>query len=205
MNKLQMLQSVRNYLFLFGKPSEKILEAVEKIDRKDFMDKNKEFAYEDTAIPIGYGQTISQPSTVARMLCLLDLKNNDEVLEIGTGSGWNSALIGYLSKKVLTLEIVQELKERAEKKIKEMKIENVEVKQEDFKKLKQKFSKIIFTAGISFGNEKIIENFAKIHLKENGILICPYQHGPLIILKKKKNKIEKNYTQENYVFVPLLL
>src|SRR3989338_4680223 len=117
MNKLQMLQSVRNYLSLFGKPSEKILEAMEKIDRKNFMDKNKEIAYEDTAIPIGYGQTISQPSTIARMLSLLNLKNTDEVLEIGTGSAWNSALIGYLSKKVLTLEIVSELAKISQEKI----------------------------------------------------------------------------------------
>ena len=59
------------------------------------------------------------------------------------------------------------------------------VKQEDFRLLKQKFNKIIFTAGISPEQEQLIENFAKNHLKENGILVCPYREGPLIILKKK--------------------
>src|SRR3989344_4407792 len=205
MNKTQMLHSVRKYLSQFGKPDEKILQAIEKIDRKNFMEINKERAYEDQAIPIGHGQTISQPSTVARMLSLLELKKTDEVLEIGTGSSWNATLLGYLSKKVLTLEIVKELSEIAKEKMKKLQIKNVEVKQKDFRLLKQKFNKIIFTAGISPEQEQLIENFAKNHLKENGILVCPYREGHLIILKKKKIKIEKNYTKENYVFVPLVL
>ena len=205
MNKSQMLQSVKNYLSLFGKPDKKILQAIEKIDRKNFMVENKELAYEDRAISIGYGQTISQPSTVARMLSLLELKKTDEVLEIGTGSAWNAALLGKLSKKVITLEIVPELAEKSEDKLKKLKIKNVEVKQKYFRNLKQKFDKVIFTAGISIKQEKILENFAENHLKENGILICPYQSGPLIILKKENEKIKKTCTKEQYVFVPLIL
>ena len=205
MNSSKMLYSVKNYLSQFGKPDEKIIQAIEKIDRKNFMEKNKSFAYLDQAIPIGHGQTISQPSTVARMLSLLELKKTDGVLEIGTGSSWNAALLGELSKKVLTLEIVSELAKISQEKIKKFGIKNVEVKQKDFRKLNQKFNKIIFTAGISSEQEQLIENFAKNHLKQNGILICPYREGHLIILKKKKTKIEKNYTEENYVFVPLIL
>ena len=200
-----MLQSVKKYLSLFGESDKKILKAIEKTDRKNFMGENKNLAYLDQAIPIGHGQTISQPSTVARMLSLLNLKKTDKVLEIGTGSSWNAALLGYLSKKVLTLEIVKELSEIAKEKMKKLQIKNVEVKQKDFRLLKQKFNKIIFTAGISPEQEQLIENFAKNHLKENGILVCPYREGHLIILKKKKTKIEKNYTKENYVFVPLVL
>ena len=205
MNKTQMFQSVQNYLSQFGEPDKKILNAIEKTDRKNFMDENKELAYEDKAIPIGHGQTISQPSTVARMLSLLELKKTDEVLEIGTGSAWNAALLGKLSKKVITLEIVPELAEKSEDKLKKLKIKNVEVKQKYFRNLKQKFDKVIFTAGISIKQEKILENFAENHLKENGILICPYQSGPLIILKNKKGKIQREYSKENYVFVPLIL
>src|SRR3990167_5348771 len=134
MNKTQMLHSVRKYLSLFGKPDEKILDVIKKIDRKNFMEKNKSFAYLDQAIPIGHGQTISQPSTVARMLSLLELKKTDEVLEIGTGSSWNATLLGYLSKKVLTLEIVPELAKISQEKIKKLGIKNVEVKQKDFRK-----------------------------------------------------------------------
>lgn len=208
MNKQEMLESVRNYLSSFGKPDEKILKAIEKTDRKNFMDLTKDeegLAYEDTSIHIGHGQTISQPSTVARMLSLLKLKKTDYVLEIGTGSAWNACLIGYLSKKVLTLEIVKELAEKSKEKIKKQGLEKVVVKEQDFRKLKQKFDKIIFTAGISPNKEKIIENFAKKHLKENGILICPYRSGPLMIFNKPGYKIKKNYTQEHYIFVPLIL
>ncbi len=226
MNKSQMLHSVRNYLSQFGKPDEKILKTIKEADRKNFMEENKSFAYLDQAISIGHGQTISQPSTVARMISLLNLKKTDEVLEIGTGSAWNAVLLGKLSKKVLTLEIVPELAERAKDKLKKLGIKNVEIKQKDFRDLEQKFNKIIFTAGIEFCDdksaskasvvgregrvnkiqqEKIIEDFAEKNLKENGVLICPYREGPLIILKNKENKIKKEYSKENYVFVPLIL
>ncbi len=200
-----MLQSVRNYLSQFGKPDEKILKAIEETDRKEFMEENKNLAYLDQAIPIGQSQTISQPSTVARMLSLLKLKKTDEVLEIGTGSAWNAVLLSKLSKKVLTLEIISELAEKSRNKTKELKIKNIEVQQKDFRNLKEEFDKIIFTAGIEKEQEPLIEDFAKNHLKENGILLCPHREGPLIILENKKNKIQKIYTEENYVFVPLIL
>ena len=200
-----MIREVKEYLSQFDKPYKKILEALKKIDRIYFMENNKQLAYENEAIPIGYGQTISQPSTVARMLSLLELKKTDVVLEIGTGSLWNAALLAHLSKKVITLEIVEQLIEQAKHRIKKLKIRNIEIKKENFMKIKEKFNKIIFTAGILKGDEYIIEKFAKTHLKNNGILICPYRQGPLIILKKKKNKIEKTYTPEEYSFVPLIL
>lgn len=205
MNKQEMLESVRNYLSSFGKPDEKILKAMEKIDRKNFMGKNKDFAYEDTSRSIGYNQTISQPSTVARMLSLLKLKKTDYVLEIGTGSAWNAALMGYLSKKVLTLEVVKELAKKSMAKIKKQGLENIIIKKQDFRKLKQKFNKIIFTAGISPPQEETIKNFAKEHLKENGILIYPYQAGSLVTFNYKKGKIEEDKTKEYYEFVPLIL
>lgn len=205
MKNSQMLKSVKNYLSLFGKPDEKILKAIEKTDRKKFMDKNKSFAYLDQATPIGHGQTISQPSTVARMISLLNLKKTDDVLEIGVGSAWNAALLGKLSKRLTTLEIIPELAEKAKEKLKKLEIKNIEVQQKDFRKLKEKYNKIIFTAGIEKKQERIIEDFAEKHLNENGILICPYREGPLIILKNKKNKINKTSSKENYVFVPLIL
>jgi len=209
MKKEMMIKQVAKYLSLFNdiknKNDERILEAMEKIDRKEFMGKNKDLAYLNQAIPIGHGQTISQPSTVARMLSLLELKKTDKVLEIGTGSAWNAALLSYLSKSVTTIEIVPELAETSKQKLKKFGIRNVQVKTTDFKKLKQKFDKIIFTAGINTSEEFIIIDFAKSHLNNNGILICPYQSGPLIILKKKNDEIIKKFTEEQYVFVPLII
>ena len=96
MGKEEMIESVRSYLSSFGKVGENeknILKAMREIDRSRFINSG---AYLDTALPIGEGQTISQPSTVARMLQLLDLKKGDKVLEIGSGSGWNASLVGVL-------------------------------------------------------------------------------------------------------------
>ncbi|HLC86777.1 MAG TPA: methyltransferase domain-containing protein [Candidatus Nanoarchaeia archaeon] len=208
MNKEQMLKSIELYNSQFGEIDDKILKAIGKIDRKNFMPEDvQKNAYEDTAIPIGHNQTISQPSTVARMLSLLDIKPKDKILEIGTGSAWNAALLATLAKngKLTTLEIVPELAKKAENKIKKLNIKNIEVKTEDFRKIKNKFDKIIFTAGIQKDQKQIVENTAKKNLKENGILICPYKYGPLIIIKKQKGRLIKEYTKEEYVFVPLVI
>jgi len=204
-----MLNSVEHYLSNFGENNKKVLDAIKKIDRKNFMPAElKEQAYLDEAMPIGKGQTISQPSTVARMLQLLELKKRDLVLEIGTGSGWNAALMGYIvgrKGKIVSLEIVEELLKKAKERIKKLKLKNIEIKKQNFLKIKQKFDKIIFTAGISFNQERVIKNFAQEHLKEKGILICPFQSGPLIIIKKQKSKLSKDYTREEYRFVPLIV
>ena len=206
MNKNQMLESVGSFLLRFRKTDERILEAMKKVDRKNFMDENQEMAYVDTAMPIGEGQTISQPSTVARMLQLLELKKGDNVLEIGAGSGWNAGLIGFLvgdKGEVLSLEVVNSLMKQSKENLKEFK--NVEVRSENFRKLKKKFDKIIFTAGILRGQEKLIGDYAARHLNDNGVLVCPYRAGPLVIFRKKNKRVEKEFTKEEYVFVPLVL
>lgn len=207
MNKKQMLESVRNYLSSFGDVDDRILKAMKKIDRKDFMDTNKEFAHVDNAMPIGYGQTISQPSTVARMLQLLQLKCRDKVLEIGTGSGWNAFLISYLVKpgQVKSLEIVGELAEKSKERIRKLGIKNIEIEEKDFRKLNEKFDKIIFTAGILQEQENIIRDYANKHLRDGGILVCPRQSGRLMIFKKMGGVVKESWTDEEYVFVPLVL
>tara|TARA_Y100000310_G_scaffold260387_1_gene269286 strand:- start:13276 stop:13920 length:645 start_codon:yes stop_codon:yes gene_type:complete len=207
-----MILSVKSYLRLFkkiGVNERKILRAMLKTDRKGFVDINfKKHAYIDEALPISGGQTISQPSTVARMLQLLELKEGDKVLEVGTGSSWNAALIGFLvsnNGKVLSLEIVNGLFQTAKNRIEKSKIKNVIVIKKDFRDLDESFDKIIFTAGIVYKQEKLIENFARKRLNNNGILLCPHRSGPLIIFKKDREKINKLYTSDNYVFVPLVL
>lgn len=201
-----MLEIVRAHWSLFGKIDERVLEAMDKVDRKYFV-KKPEWAYLNSAISIDRGQTISQPFTVARMLGLLELKKKDNVLEVGAGSGWNACLIAYLVNpgKVLSLEFHQELIGFAKKNIKKVGLKNVKIKKHDFRKLKQKFNKIIFTAGIKIKEEKIILDFAKKHLKDKGILICPHRFGPLIIIEKNKDGLSRKYTSEEYVFVPLVL
>lgn len=201
-----MIDSVRKYLSLFGEVDNRILNAMKQVNRKAFV-KNPEQAYIDYAFEIGRGQTISQPSTVARMLSLLELEKKDNVLEIGTGSGWNAALIANLVKpgKVVSLEILDELVDFSKKNLKRAHSKKVEVLKKDFRELSEKFDKIMFTAGIEKNQEKIIENYTRGHLKDGGILICPYIEGPIIIFKKISSKLTKKLTSESYIFVPLVL
>lgn len=222
-----MLKSVYDYntRFLLTEDQEKILERIlfvmSRVDRKFFYEDPEE-AYSDSALPIGYGQTISQPSTVARMLILADLKEGDDVLEVGTGSGWNASLIAYLAFPGVSVSVdrVYKLIEQAEKNLSELRghfkqkfpqsieeiskinmyAENVFEKGRAWKK---KYDKIIITAGIQKGEEKKVKNLADNLLKRKGILICPYREGPMLIYKKN-GVLKEHKTKEEYMFVPLL-
>jgi len=102
--------------------NDSLISAFLNVDRKDFvLDEYKNVAYENIPLPIGYNQTISQPLTVAFMLELLEPKVGEKILEVGTGSGWQTALLAYLIKdeenknsgKVISIERIKELKDFA--------------------------------------------------------------------------------------------
>ncbi len=98
----------------------KIIEAFSNIKRENFVI-DKDLAYYDTALPIGFGQTISQPLVVAFMLELLSPKEGEKILDIGSGSGWTTALLSYCvgkKGKVIAIEIIPELKEFGENNVK---------------------------------------------------------------------------------------
>lgn len=221
-----MLNSVYNYnmRFLLSEKEEELLDkvlfAMARVDRKYFY--SEEEAYEDTAFPIGHGQTISQPSTVARMLILADLKKGDNILEVGTGSGWNASLISYLvfPGNTVSVDRIYKLIEGAEKNISALrghlkqkyphdsdKLDKLNMYAENIfekgKAWKKKYDKIIITAGIEPGKESQIKKLAQNLLKRKGILICPYTSGPMTIYKKD-GKLRKYTTKEEYFFVPLL-
>jgi len=223
-----MLFSVLNYnsSFSLNKKQElllqKILFAMSVIDRRFFYEGGE--AYTDYALPIGKGQTISQPSTVARMLILARLKEGDDVLEVGTGSGWNASLIAFIvyPGHVTSVERINVLKEKAESNLSALRNHLKQKSPQDVQKIgkinfyaenifvkgkvwKKRYDKIIITAGIEVGGEKKIEFLARKLLKQGGLLICPYVSGPLMIYKKEKHgKLIREETKENYVFVPLL-
>jgi protein-L-isoaspartate(D-aspartate) O-methyltransferase len=111
-----------------GIVDERILDAMRTIPRHLFVPKeSQQNAYEDFPLPIGYQQTISQPYIVAFMTNMLDLQGNEQVLEVGTGSGYQAAVLSLLVKKVHTLERIPELAERARQTLQELGIKNVEV------------------------------------------------------------------------------
>ena len=184
---------------------EEILKAIEKIDREDFvLERNLDEAYEDHPLSIGYGQTISQPYTVAFMLQELELKKGDKVLEIGTGSGWNAVLISDIigkKGKIYTVEIVDELAEKAKEKLKNYK--NIIVLNRDASYGLPEYApydKIILTAAPL----KIAEEF-KEQLADDGILLAPVGEytQKLIKLIRNGNKFTE-IERGDFIFVPLV-
>lgn len=200
MNKKELIEKLRH-----GGIREEILKAIEEVDRKDFiLEGNLNEAYEDHPLAIGYGQTISQPYTVAFMLQELELKKGDKVLEVGTGSGWNTALISHIigeKGKVYSVEIVDKLAKSAREKLKNYK--NAVVLNADASYGLSEYApynKIILTAA----PKKIAQEF-KEQLADGGILLAPVGEvtQKLIKLIKKGNQfieIEKG----DFVFVPLV-
>lgn len=106
-----------------------VLSAMRKVQRHDFVPaERKREAYEDRPLPIGEGQTISQPYIVALMTELLGLKGGEKVLEIGTGSGYQAAILAEIAKEVYTIEIVESLAKSAEERLKAIGYKNITVK-----------------------------------------------------------------------------
>jgi protein-L-isoaspartate(D-aspartate) O-methyltransferase len=100
--------------------------AIRKVPRDKFVDDNyKSEAFANIPLPIGYGQTISQPFIVAIMTEILDILPNDKVLEIGTGSGYQAAILAQLAKNVYTIEVVHQLAEKAESKLQSLGYNNI--------------------------------------------------------------------------------
>ena len=152
-----------------------IINAFIKIPRSLFVDTAmKSKSYDDKALPIGFGQTISQPSTVARMLLLLDVKKSDNVLEIGSGSGFLTALLSYLSKQVYAIERIAPLFEKTRKLLKEMNIRNVLFSCSDGGlgwKEYAPYNKIIASAGANQLPQALIDQ-----LDEGGIIVIPLKN-----------------------------
>jgi len=115
-----------------GVKDKDVLRAMRETPRHLFIPENLiDMAYDDGPLPIGDGQTISQPYIVALMTELLELKGNELVLEIGTGSGYQSAILSLLSKEVYSVEIIKSLADNASKKLKEMQYHNITIKHGD--------------------------------------------------------------------------
>ena len=185
----------------FGNLPNNILNAFLKVKREDFvLDEFKYLAYKDVALPILCDQTISQPSTIVYMLELLELEKRQKILEIGTGSGYNAALMAEIVEpgKVYTIEIIKELHEFAKKNLKNYK-NIILLNQDGSLGLKEfaPFNRIIFTAACPEIPYNLVDQ-----LKENGILVAPvgehYQEMIKIVKTKEGDKIS-NYGKFEFV------
>jgi len=183
-----------------------VLDALGRVPRHEFVPKLlRPFAYENRPLPIGHGQTISQPYIVALMTDLLDLDNNDVVLEIGTGSGYQAAVLGELVRKVFSIEIIPELGREAGARLKRLGYSNVEVRIGDgyYGWAEQApFDAIIVTAAASHVPPPLIRQ-----LKKGGRMVIPV--GSLFLVQQllliEKTESGETRTQQilPVAFVPL--
>ncbi len=155
-----------------GVLSEKVLNIMRNTPRHEFIPvEQRPYAYRDSPLPIGLDQTISQPYIVGLMTSLLALKGDEKVLEIGTGSGYQAAVLSPLCNKVFTIEIVKELAERSAKTLKQLGYDNIYVKWGDGYQGwpgEAPFDVIIVTAAPPEVPPKLIEQ-----LKVGGRLVIP--------------------------------
>jgi protein-L-isoaspartate(D-aspartate) O-methyltransferase len=189
-----------------GITDKKVLEALEAVPRHLFIPEEHWFeAYEDYPVPIGEGQTISQPYTVAFMTQLLDVSPGQKVLEIGTGSGYQAAILAELGAEVYTVERLRSLYEKAKQRFEQLGYTNIYPYYADGTQgLPQfaPFDRIIVTATGPLNQELIKQ------LKINGIMVAPIDDflGYSTMFKLIK-KSDNDYTVEKYPgfsFVPLI-
>lgn len=173
--------------------NKKILNAFLKVERHKFVpDSYKNHAYDDNALPIGEGQTISQPYIVAFMTDVLELESAGKVLEIGTGSGYQAAILAELCDSVFTIEIFETLGKRAKKTLQKLGYSNVCVKIGDGYKGWEEHAP--FDAIIVTCSPKAIPKPLEQQLKEGGRMIIPVGgslNQTLVLLKKKNNRLYK--------------
>jgi protein-L-isoaspartate(D-aspartate) O-methyltransferase len=187
-----------------GIKDERILTAIGKVPRHVFFDDALLIhAYEDKAFPIGQGQTISQPFTVAFQTEKLEIKPGDKVLEIGTGSGYQACILMELGVKLYTIEYNKTLYEKVKDFLPTLGYKPFFICGDGSKGLpaKSPFDKILVTAGAPVIPQTLIDQLA-----DNGILVIPVgdrERQKMIKITKRKDKIEKEEF-DYFAFVPLL-
>lgn len=181
-----------------------VLDAIGTIPRHLFLESSfLEFAYQDNAFPIGAGQTISQPYTVAVQSSLLEIKKGDKILEIGTGSGYQAAVLHLMGGKVFTIERQKELFIKTKALMLKLGYKMNLFFGDGYQGLPTfaPFSKIIITCGAPFIPEKLVEQ-----LKPGGIMVIPLGEDVQTMTTIKKTMDNELIVEEHgqFRFVPML-
>ena len=191
-HKSQREQMVTNQIQLRGMDHKSTLNAMGVVPRHLFVPENlQDNAYDDRPLPIGHGQTISQPYIVAYMTSIINPKPDFKILEIGTGSGYQAAILSEIVDSVFTMEIIPELYQSASARISELGYDNIKIKFGDGYygwPEHGPYDAIVVTAAAEFVPPPLIEQ-----LKEGGKMIIPvgspFMVQSLILVNKKKDRI----------------
>lgn len=184
---------------------EKVLRAMKEIPRHVFMDSSfLEHAYEDKAFPIGSGQTISQPYTVAFQSQLLNVKRGDKILEIGTGSGYQASILALMGGKVFSIERHRNLFLKAQKILKKLNSRAKVFYGDGYEGLPAfaPFDKMIITAAAPYIPDQLMKQ-----LKEGGFIVTPLGQAETQVMKTIYKTDENTFTEEehgSFSFVPML-
>ncbi len=189
-----------------GIQNERVLQAMRTVPRHEFVPESyRARAYEDSPLPIGSGQTISQPYIVALMTELIDPGPEHRVLEVGTGSGYQAAVLAQLVREVYTIEILPELARTATQRLARLKYDNVYVREGDGYRgwpERAPFDAILVTAGATEIPKPLIEQ-----LKPGGRMVIPVGSGPesqtLRVVEKNPDGTMKIRDVAPVRFVPL--
>ncbi len=190
-----------------GISNERVLDVMRRVPRHLFIDEALAHrAYEDTALPIGYGQTISQPFIVAHMTqLLLEDGPANSVLEIGTGCGYQTAVLASLFPQVYSVERIEALHQQAKRLLAELEIYNVQLRHTDgidgWPNPSYRFDRIIMTAACSEIPEALAQQLA-----DGGVMVLPFDDGVYQTLTKITRKGGELVSEslERVAFVPLL-
>lgn len=203
MQRLRMVERLRDHYHI---ADERVLDAMSRLPRHRFVPEAiKSQAYNDNALPISGGQTISQPFIVARMTELLELEGREKILEVGGGSGYQTAILASLARSVFTIERLPDLAEKARARMQELGLSNVTIRTADG------------TAGwdsyapydailVAAGGPEIPEPLAK-QLKVGGRLVIPVGEDKKSQMLIRVTRHQNGYSQENFgpcAFVPLI-
>jgi len=185
-----------------------IIDAFEKVDRKDFVPEElKDKAYLNTPLPIGYGQTISQPLTVAFMLELLQPEKGNRVLEIGSGSGWQTALLAHIVSgegKVFAAELIPELMAFGRKNVAKYGfIKKGIVEFHSFNATKGMPEEAPFDRIISAASGMELPAAWKEQLKVGGRIVAPVKDAIHMLVKKSETEFDES-VYPGFAFVPLI-
>lgn len=199
-------QMVDRQLRARGITDQRVLEAMSEVPREEFVaEQQRDAAYDDGPLAIGYGQTISQPYTVAFMCEALKLTGSERMLEVGAGSGYAAAVLSHLARFVYSVERIPELAEQAQVRLKRLGYENVEIHIADGTRgLPERgpFDGIVVTAGA-----ESLPGAYREQLADGGRIVIPIGSAPRMQTMRRFTRRGEQFTSEDlggFAFVPLI-